>query len=84
MQWDYSAVVKAEVCGNTHGLSIMRAALFNCFEDLYDSDEENAQIILKRPAENGEGEDELEVTLDTEEDLEDICVSVSIVKHEKE
>lgn len=82
MQWDYSLSVQVDVRGNCKGASLFRTALSVAFEELWDDDEQNAQIILKRPAEDGE--DTLEVDLEDESELERMCVSASIVSHVKE
>ena len=84
MQWDYSITVQVDVCGNCKGASLFSSAISVVFDDLYDDDESNAQIVLKRPAEDGEGEDTLEIDMEDVEELEALCVSVQIVKHEKE
>jgi hypothetical protein len=82
MQWDYSLTTQVDVCGNCKGASLFRTALAVAFEELWDDEEQNAQIILKRPAEDGE--DTLEVDLEDESELEHLCVGIRIVKHEKE
>ena len=84
MQWDYSLKVEVDVCGNCKGASLFRTALSTAFEDLYDDAEANAQIILKRPAEDGYGEDTLEIDLEDEDELQAICVAIRIIGHEKE
>ena len=84
MQWDYSLKIEVDVCGNCKGSSLFRSALSTAFEDLYDDDEANGQIVLKRPAKDGDGEDTLEINLEDEDDLEAICVGIRIIGHEKE
>jgi hypothetical protein len=82
MQWDYSLITEVDVCGNCKGASLFSTAISTAFEELWDDDEQNAQIILKRPSEDGE--DTLEIDLDDESELERLCVAIRIVKHEKE
>jgi hypothetical protein len=40
-------------------------------------------LVLKRPAEDGSGEDTLEVDFEDYEELIDLCVSAKIVKFEQ-
>jgi hypothetical protein len=82
MQWDYSLNIEVDVCGNCKGASLFGTAIAVAFEDLWDDDEQNAQIILRRPSEDGE--DTLEVDLEDESELEKLCIAIRIVKHEKE
>ena len=84
MQWDYSLTVQVDVFGNCKGATLFDSAIYTAFDDLYDEDEDNAQIVLKRPAKDGNGEDTLEIDLEDVEELESMCVSARIVKHEKE
>ena len=84
MQWDYSLKMTAEVGGNCRGYDLMDSAIDLAFDELYDEDEDNAVIYLRRPAEDGNGEDELEVSLDGVDELKSLCVSAVLVKHEKE
>jgi Family of unknown function (DUF5406) len=85
MQWDYSLTVNVDVCGNCKGATLFDSAVSAAFDDLYDEDEDNARIVLKRPAEDGNGgEDTLEVDLEDIEDLEKLCVSVRITGHTNE
>ena len=83
MQWDYSLTTQVEVCGNCKGV-LLSSAINIVFEECFDEDEQNAQIVLKRPAEDGSGEDTLEIDLEDESALERICVGVKIVEHVKE
>lgn len=83
MQWDYSLTTQVEVCGNCKGIS-MSTAISVIFEECFDDDEQNAQIVLKRAAEDGDGEDTLEVDLEDESDLERLCVGIKIVEHAQE
>lgn len=84
MQWDYSLTVEVEVNGNCRGATLIDSAVITAFDDLYDEDEDNAVIVLKRPAEDGSGEDALEVTIEDDDELRSLCVSARITKHEKE
>jgi hypothetical protein len=86
MQWDYSLTIEVDVTGNCKGADLFRSALSTVFEELYDEDDGYSQIVLKRPATDGDesGFDTLEVDLENESDLEAICVGIKIVKHEKE
>ena len=79
MQWDYSIKLKQDICGNCKGAYLFRSAMQSLFEDL-----PSATIFLKRPAEDGNGEDSLEVTLEDEDELSELCVSASIVEHLEE
>lgn len=86
MQWGYSLKMQTEVHGNVTGADLFSGCVRDCFDKLYDQTVgDYAQIILKRPAEDGKGgEDELEVSLDDEDDLMQICVGACIIKHEAE
>ena len=84
MQWDYSLTVNVDVCGNCKGATLFDSAISTAFDDLYDEDEDNAQIVLKRPAEDGNGEDTLEIDLEAIEELEALCVSARITGHTTE
>lgn len=82
MQWDYALTMEVDVTGNCTGASLFNSAIHTVFDDLWDDDEQNSQIILKRPSieETGQ-EDELEVNFDTFDELASICVSIKIVNH---
>lgn len=85
MQWDYSATIEVDVCGNCTGASLFDSAVHTAFDDLWDDDEQNSQIILKRPSVEEPGQqDELEVNFDDIDELASICVSAKFVKHVKE
>ena len=92
MQWNYSIKMQTEVHGNVTGADLFDGAVRNCFDELYDQTVgdyapvgDYAQIILKRPAEDGKGgEDELKVSLGDADALMQICVSACIIKHEAE
>ena len=84
MQWDYSLTVEVEVGGNCRGYDLLEGAINVAFGELYDDDEDDAVIVLRRPAEDGNREDTLEVTIDGTDELKSHCVSAVLVKHEKE
>ena len=84
MQWDYSLTVEVEVGGNCRGLTLIDIAIDCAFDEIYDDVKDDAIIVLKRPAEDGNGEDTLEVTIDGTDELKSLCVSAALVKHEKE
>lgn len=85
MQWNYSTQMEVEVKGNVIGAELFEGAVRYCFDELYDKAKDYTAIILKRPAEDGKGgEDELEVSLEDEDDLMPLCVGVCILKHEAE
>ena len=63
---------------------LMEGAINVAFCELYDDVEDDAIIVLKRPAEDGNGDDTLEVTIDGTDELKSLCVSAVLVKHEKE
>lgn len=84
MQWDYSRVIEVDVLGNCKGATLFDSAIHTAFEECYDDDEGDALIVLSRPAEDGNGVDTLEVSLEDEDDLGKICVGVRIVGHVKE
>jgi len=84
MQWDYSLKIEVEVNGNCRGATLIDSAVLTAFDDLYDMDECNAVIVLKRPAEDENGDDTLEVTIEDDDELRSLCVSARITKHEKE
>jgi len=83
MQWDYSLTMEVDVCGNCKGATLFDAAISTCFDEMYDQDDDDCVIELKRPAQDGEG-DTLEISIYDESDLEEICVGIKIVKHVKE
>lgn len=86
MQWDYSLTVQVDVCGNCKGADLFGSAVSTVFDDLWDNDLRNAQIILKRPTQDADesGFDTLECDIENEEELEKMCVSIAIVGHVKE
>ena len=85
MQWDYSATIEVDVCGNCTGASLFSGAMETAFDDLWDDDEQNTQIILKRPSIEEPGQqDELEVYFDHFDEFAAICVSAKFVNHVKE
>ena len=86
MQWDYSLTVEVDVCGNCKGATLFGSAISTVFDELYDDEESNAQIVLKRPTTDGDesGFDTLEIDLDNESELEDICIGIKVIGHVKE
>jgi hypothetical protein len=84
VQWDYSLAVAVDVCGNCKGATLFQSALSTAFEELCGGGGAGGEIILKRPAENGDGEDTLEIDLEDEDDLAAICVGIRIIGHVKE
>jgi Family of unknown function (DUF5406) len=84
MQWDYSLTVQVEVLGNCKGASLFESAINVAFDDEYDTEDGTSVLVLKRPAEDGNGEDTLEVEFEDYEELLELCVSVKIVKFQKE
>jgi hypothetical protein len=86
MQWDYSLTIEVDVCGNCKGATLFSSAISTAFDELYDTDDGYAQVILKRPTTDGDesGFDTLEVDLDDESDLEAICIGIKIIGHAKE
>lgn len=86
-QWDYTCTAVVQVEGNCKGFSIMESAISmhvdKIFEDAQDMLEPT--MVLKRPAEDGVGEDTLETSADCESVgrwLEAMCVGIRIVGHE--
>jgi hypothetical protein len=84
MQWDYSLTVEVEVCGNCRGAGLFNSAIRTAFDEIYDEEDDTGLLVLKRPSKDGNGEDTLEITLEDDDELADLCVAVAIVKHEKE
>lgn len=84
MQWDYSLTMEVDVCGNCHGANLFDGAISICFSELYDDEDEDGLIVLKRPGTDGGEFDTLEVSVYDESDLEAICVGIKIVKHVQE
>lgn len=84
-QWDYTATETVTVRGTCMGYSILRSALQNHAADLYERHGDAAEMILKRPALDGSGEDELACSPDEEGInsletwLEEMCVGMKIV-----
>ena len=78
MQWDYSLTVQVEVTGNCRGAGMFDGAILTYFDELYDQDDGTAGIVLKK------GDDTLEVDLEDEDDLRDLCVGIVIVGHKAE
>jgi hypothetical protein len=83
MQWGYSLTTQVDVYGNCKGASLFKYAINVAFDDEYDSEDGTSVLVLKRPAEDGSGEDTLEVDFEDYEELIDLCVSAKIVKFEQ-
>ena len=90
MMWDYSiTVISKPIGGNCRGFDLFSTAIESHADQLYDEQGEHPIIFLKRPAEDGDGEDYLECSPDFVEDdigdwLKSMCVSVRLVGHENE
>lgn len=90
MMWDYSiTVVSNAIAGNCRGFDLFSTAIEQHADTLCDEQGEYPTLILKRPAEDGDGEDTLHCNLDFDEQdiadwLKSMCVSVRLVKHESE
>lgn len=78
MQWDYSLTVQAVVGGNCRGYTLFSSAIDEVFDKAYSKEHDCATLILNR------GKDELEVTLEDDEDLKKMCVAIKIVERVKE
>lgn len=75
--WDYSAEFEVLIRGNCKGASVLKAGISRHADQLYDEQGEYAVLVLKRPAEDGNGEDTLECDAD-EESLEEMCIGARI------
>ena len=85
MQWNYSTTVEVDITGNCTGASLFKSAIEAAFDEIYDDEDQIAVIILKRPSEEEDGEeDTLEVNFEDSYELADICVSAKFVNHIKE
>lgn len=88
MLWDYSAIFEVTVGGNCKGISVLDCAIERHAELLFDEQGEAPTIILKRPAEDGDGEDELICEQDDFDDTErwlgKMLVGLEIVAFEPE
>jgi hypothetical protein len=81
--WDYSGTFEVSIRGNCRGFSILDNAIEHHSDELYRKQGESAVLTLKRPADDGNGEDTLECDAD-ENSLQDMCVGLRIVRHEEE
>lgn len=82
-QWDYTATALVKMQGNCKGLSALGTAIFRHAQDIYEQQGEEVVLILRRPAEGGDGEDTLETSPgddDLENFLAEMCVGVKIVE----
>lgn len=90
MMWDYSITVTCiPISGNCRGFDLFSTAIEQHADMLYDEQGELPMLVLKRPAEDGVGEDTLECNPDFEEQeiddwLKSMCVSVRLVEHAPE
>jgi len=85
MQWDFSAKMEVSLLGNGTGFSLFSSAIKAAFDEVFDDEEGYGTLLLKRPSkDSAEGEDELEVSIQEEYDLEEICVSIRVINHEPE
>lgn len=87
MQWDYRCTVLIEILGNCRGATLFSSAIARHAEQLYEQSGEDAELIMTRPAEDGDGVGSLIETPDDghfEDWLTDLCVRCRFVKHEKE
>lgn len=82
-QWDYTATELVTVRGNCKGFSILQSAIQSHADDLYEKHGDAAEMLLKRPAEDGGGEDTLITTQHQDNSLEtwleEMCVGLRIV-----
>lgn len=82
-QWDYTATVQVKLQGNCKGFDVLDGAIFSHSQDIYEQQGEEAVLILRRAAADGDGEDTLETSPDGE-DLErwltEMCVGVKIIE----
>lgn len=87
MQWDYRHTELVEVGGNCRGADLMLLAIAAHADKLVEQLGDSTQLVLTRPAEDGDGVDTLECWPD-DDDIEDwlksMAVGVRIVRHEKE
>lgn len=86
MQWDYTATEFVTIRGNCKGSFILQSAIQHHADDLYEKHGDAAELVLKRPAQDGsDGEDTLTCNPDGEHEnsletwLEDMCVGIKIV-----
>lgn len=83
--WDFSTTAMVDIKGNCFGFSVMESAVSTHGDQLFEAQGEYPTLVLRRPAEDGDGEDTLECTPDGDEIdewLEKMCVGVRIVARE--
>lgn len=78
-QWEYKIAVEVVVGGNCKGMSILDFAVDRFFEDLQESQGEYPELIMKDEEGN-----ELETTIEDEEDLKDMLVEAKILSFTKD
>ena len=85
-QWDYTTTALVTIRGSCKGHSVLHSALEVHADDLYDQHGDDVELILSRPALDGDKEaDTLECCPSEEESnslesfLEDMCVGIRIV-----
>lgn len=89
MQWDYLLTMEVEVTGNCSGFTIFDSAISACFDKIYDTAQDIALLLLDKPAEDGVGDggagvDTLEITVEDDDELQELCVGIEIVAHVEE
>lgn len=85
--WEYSTTAQVTVTGNCKGESILQSAIGVHADEIYEQQGDNAELILRRPAEDGDGEDTLTTSPDDDDIeswLESMCVGLKIVAHTAE
>lgn len=78
-QWKYKLTVEVPVRGNCKGMSILTCAVDNFYEDLYESQGDYPELIMKDEQGN-----ELETNIEDDEDLKDMLVEAKILSFTKE
>jgi hypothetical protein len=89
MMWDYSLTVTTNpIGGNCRGFNLFSVAIEQHSDQLYGEQGKFPKIFLKKPAEDGDGEDSLECCPDFDQQIQDwlnsMCVSVRLISHEPE
>lgn len=78
-QWTYQLKVEVPVGGNCKGLGVLNYALDNFYVHLYDIQGEYPKLIMK-----DEDGNELEITIEDDNDLKEILVEAKILSFTKE
>lgn len=86
--WDYTKTVEVKISGNCRGFDILESAIAQ-HADSNEFDNDDPEIILSRPAEDGSEEpDTLQCTPDEDDSIDrwlgKMCVGIRIVKHDRE